>query len=66
MTAVIVPNILRDKIMALIDEMQKANPHVEAFRDSLYHDFLGFYDENGYLPDAADVDFELGAGEGEA
>ena len=59
MTAVIVASIVRQRIESLIDEMQKKNPHVEAFSDSLYQDFLGFYNENGYVPDAADVDFEL-------
>ena len=60
MTCVIVPNILRDKINALIDEMQQGNPAVNLFRESLYQDFLKFYYEEGYLPSAADVEFSVG------
>ena len=63
MTAVIVPNILRRAIEKLLDEMEQANPHVGIFRESLYQDFLAFYDENGYLPSAEDVDFELASPE---
>ncbi len=59
MTAVIVPNVLRVKIDRLLDELAKANPAAELFRKSLYEDFLAFYYEEGYLPEASDIDFQL-------
>jgi len=64
MTAVIVPNIVRDSIDRLIDAMQEKNPQVEPFRDSLYQDFLAYYNDYGSLPAAEDVDFELQQQEG--
>ena len=51
MTAVIVPNQLRDAIMGKLDAEFAKFPDAEIDRDVLYQQLLTYYDEHGCIPE---------------
>ena len=51
MSIVIVPNQLRDAIMAKLEAEFAKFPDAEIDRDGLYHQLLAYFDEHGEIPD---------------
>lgn len=48
---VIVPNEIRDAINSKLDPQLKKFPQLEKDREEIFNQILGYYDENGSIPD---------------
>lgn len=47
----IVPNYLSDQIYAAIDAQLALVPDAAPHREDFYHQLLGYFNENGVIPD---------------
>jgi hypothetical protein len=55
MTLVIVPNVLRDRINAVIDDALRACPDAEGEREDFYSELLAHFNEHGTVPESITI-----------